>query len=58
MSDLINPNSIIPTYRQILNILNDKITSKELKPGDKLPSEAALIKEYGVSRITNPGCYH
>ena len=52
MSDLINPNSIIPMYRQILNILNDKITSKELKPGDKLPSEAALIKEYGVSRIT------
>ena len=52
MSKLINPNSVVPMYKQVLNILNEKISSGELKPGDKLPSEAALIKEYGVSRIT------
>ena len=52
MSQLINPNSVVPMYKQVLNILNEKISSGELKPGDKLPSEAALIKEYGVSRIT------
>lgn len=52
MSELINPNSVIPMYKQISNILNDKISSGEWKPGDKLPSEASLTKEYGVSRIT------
>ena len=38
MSQLINPNSVVPMYKQVLNILNEKISSGELKPGDKLPS--------------------
>lgn len=55
MSTVINPNSIIPMYKQVLNILNEKISSGELKPGDKLPSEADLMHQFGVSRITIRG---
>jgi GntR family transcriptional regulator len=48
----INPNSIIPMYKQVIKILADQIHEGKLKPGDRLPSEAELMKEFGVSRIT------
>ena len=48
----INPNSPVPLYKQVLDILNDQIARQELKFGDKLPSEAELMKQFGVSRIT------
>ncbi|WP_050641456.1 MULTISPECIES: GntR family transcriptional regulator [Clostridia] len=48
----IDHKSMVPMYKQIINILNDKIASGELKPGDKLPSEAELVETYQVSRIT------
>ncbi len=52
MTDLINPNSIIPMYKQVLDILKSRITDQEYTPGSKLPSEADLMKQFGVSRIT------
>jgi len=52
MSELINPNSAIPMYKQVSHILSDRITTGELKPGSRIPSEAALINEFGISRIT------
>lgn len=48
----INPNSIIPLYKQVLKAITLKVKSNDLKPGDRLPSEADLMKEYNVSRIT------
>lgn len=48
----INPDSMIPMYKQIINILNEQIENGELNPGDKLPSEAELMERYQVSRIT------
>jgi DNA-binding GntR family transcriptional regulator len=39
-------------YRRIASDLKDRITNGELAPGDALPSEAALVREYGVSRGT------
>ena len=45
----INPDSMIPMYKQIVNLLNEKIEKGELKPGDKLPSEAELMEAYSVS---------
>jgi DNA-binding GntR family transcriptional regulator len=39
-------------YRRIASDLKDRIASGELAPGDALPSEAALVREYGVSRGT------
>lgn len=35
--------------QQIINDYRDKITSGELKPGEKLPSAAELREQYGVS---------
>ena len=42
----INPNSPVPLYKQVLDILNDQIARQELKFGDKLPSEAELMKQF------------
>ena len=52
MPTIVNPNSIVPMYKQVLDILNEQISRGELKPGDKLPSEAELMRLFGVSRIT------
>ncbi|MFE1077221.1 GntR family transcriptional regulator [Nocardiopsis alba] len=39
-------------YRRIAATLREQITSGELVPGAALPSEAALVRQYGVSRGT------
>ncbi len=52
MNTLINPNSSIPMYKQAIQFINELISKKNLQPGDKIPSEAELVKSLGVSRIT------
>lgn len=39
-------------YRRIAADLREKIEREELRPGELLPSEAALTAQYGVSRWT------
>ena len=41
-----------PVYIQIVEDIKKKVNSAELKPGDTVPPETALCKEYGVSRMT------
>jgi len=41
-----------PLYYQLKSILEEKIRSQELKERERLPSEAELCTEFGVSRIT------
>lgn len=41
-----------PKYRQLLEALAQAIERGEYKPGAKLPSEAALVKQFDTSRIT------
>ena len=41
-----------PLYRQLANMLEEKITLGELKPGDQIMTEAELSEFYQVSRIT------
>jgi DNA-binding LacI/PurR family transcriptional regulator len=41
-----------PKHKQIFNDLKTDILSGRYRPGQKLPSEAALMKRTGVSRIT------
>lgn len=41
-----------PIYRQIADALRQQVINGELKPGDALPTEAALCEHYGVSRVT------
>ncbi|WAT01216.1 GntR family transcriptional regulator [Rouxiella chamberiensis] len=48
----IDKNSLIPFYLQIEQQLTEKISSHEIKPGDPIPTEAALCEIYGVSRMT------
>jgi DNA-binding LacI/PurR family transcriptional regulator len=45
-------NSPVPRYYQVYVSLEDRIRAGEFAPGDPLPSERQLAKDYGVSRIT------
>ncbi|WP_310737930.1 GntR family transcriptional regulator [Microbispora sp. H10949] len=42
----------VPVYKQIAEILRDRIDSGELAPGNPVPSEADLEAEYGIARTT------
>ncbi len=42
----------VPLYYQLGTILREQILSGTYAPGDQLPTEAELVAEYGVSRIT------
>jgi GntR family transcriptional regulator len=41
-----------PLYHQLKQVLQNAIEEGLYKPGERLPSEPELIREYGVSRIT------
>mgnify|MGYP001587005186 CR=1 FL=1 len=41
-----------PKYRQIANIIRERIRSGELEPMDTIPSETALVQIHGVARET------
>ena len=42
----------VPKYRQVLESLSKDILSGTYRPGQKFPSEAALVKQFRTSRIT------
>jgi GntR family transcriptional regulator, arabinose operon transcriptional repressor len=44
--------SAIPKYQQILQALRQAIASGEYKNGDRIPSEADLVQQFGASRLT------
>ena len=48
----IDPGSDRPVFKQIADDLRRSITSGEYGPGDRLPSESALIERFGVARMT------
>jgi GntR family transcriptional regulator, histidine utilization repressor len=41
-----------PAYSLIKVFIKDRISSGEWKPGDPVPSESALVDQFGVSRMT------
>lgn len=41
-----------PVYLKIFEEIRNQINSAELKPGDTIPPETALCKQYGTSRAT------
>lgn len=45
-------NSYVPKYVQIQNYIMEKISEGVFQVGDRIPSEADLSKQFGVSRIT------
>jgi GntR family transcriptional repressor for pyruvate dehydrogenase complex len=49
---LVNQIKIARAYEQLAQLLRDRITSGDLREGDRLPSETALAEQAGVSRST------
>ena len=41
-----------PKHRQVFEALSHQIAGGGLRPGDRLPSEADLVRRFGASRIT------
>jgi GntR family transcriptional regulator len=52
----IDKSSFVPPFYQLATILEKRIYSGEFKPGDPLPSETDLGKEYELSRMTVRKC--
>ena len=49
---MLDQNSAVPLYEQLKDAIRADILSGVYKPGTRLPNEAELEAEYGVSRIT------
>jgi len=48
----LNKDDITPLFQQLEDLIRNKITSGELAPGDRIPSEAELCETYNISRMT------
>ncbi len=49
---MLNTQSPVPLYRQLAEILMAGIRSGDYPPGDRIPSEPQLAKDYGIGRPT------
>ncbi|MFE9694457.1 GntR family transcriptional regulator [Micromonospora sp. NPDC005806] len=49
---MIDPSADRAVFRQLADLLRDRITSGDLAPGASLPSELRLAQEYGMSRTS------
>ena len=52
MTDLFAPLIAHPAYRQIANLIEERIVGRSLRAGDPLPSEMDLARQFGVNRST------
>jgi GntR family transcriptional regulator, transcriptional repressor for pyruvate dehydrogenase complex len=52
MSDLFEPLDDHPAYRQIANLIEQRIVDRSLRAGDPLPSETDMARQFGVNRST------
>jgi len=50
--DLFVPLDDHPAYRQIANLIEQRIVARSLRTGDALPSETDLARQFGVNRST------
>jgi GntR family transcriptional regulator, arabinose operon transcriptional repressor len=49
---MLDKTSAVPLYTQLADALKSKMIAGEIKPGDKLKSEAQMVEEFGVGRLT------
>ncbi|MFF0820683.1 GntR family transcriptional regulator [Micromonospora haikouensis] len=49
---MIDPSADRAVFRQLADLLRDRITSGALAPGAPLPSELRMAQEYGLSRTS------
>jgi DNA-binding FadR family transcriptional regulator len=52
MPDLFVPLDDRPAYRQIADVIEQRIVARSLRTGDALPSETDLARQFGVNRST------
>ena len=50
--EMLNPNSPIPLYHQLAEIITDRIKSGAYLPGESIPSETTMAKQYRIGRPT------
>ncbi|GAA0399735.1 hypothetical protein Acor_22160 [Acrocarpospora corrugata] len=49
---MLNREGPTPFYKQIADVIAERIRSGDLPPGSPLPSEAQLVEEYRIARTT------
>ena len=49
---MLNPDSPIPLYHQLAELLGEQIRNGELALGQRIPSEPQLVARYGIGRPT------
>jgi len=54
---IVDPQSDVPVYRQLMEQVRFSIASGQLGPGDELPSTRALSAELGVNPMTVSKAY-
>jgi GntR family transcriptional repressor for pyruvate dehydrogenase complex len=52
VTDLFQPLDDHPAYRQIADLIEQRIMGRSLRTGDPLPSELDLARQFGVNRST------
>ncbi len=52
MNKTLDRNHPLPMYYQLKEIIREKVMSGEWKPGELIPSERELSRQYGISRMT------
>lgn len=57
MKIIINTNSMVPIYEQIMDAIKKMIATEELKSGDTLPSVRTLSKDLKISALTVKKAY-
>ena len=50
------PARALPAYQQIKRYVVERIANGDWKPGGAIPTEAELVKEFGVARMTVSRC--
>jgi GntR family transcriptional regulator len=49
---MLNPESPLPLYRQLADLLADRIRRGDYPPGDRLPAETRLARDFRIGRPT------
>ena len=49
---MIDPTARLPPYRQLAEIIRERIASGEYPKGSRLPSESDLMEEFEIGRNT------
>lgn len=49
---MLNPESPLPLYHQLADIIAQRIRSGEYRPGEMIPPETGLARQYGIGRPT------